>query len=362
MRRAPGALGFLLTKVKILHICAAVKGSGRRGVTISANRLVATAFHPILGGTLLGGNRLDHAEHARGRMRTAAYTLLALVAFAANSILCRLALRHASIDAASFSALRLSAGAATLLLLMTRTRREAAPASGIAGARAANPGIAAAPPNGSWLSASMLFLYAVPFSFAYSGLTAGTGALILFGSVQATMILGAVRSGERANPLQWLGLALAVAGLVYLLLPGLAAPPLRSAALMAVAGVAWGIYSLRGRGAANPLAQTAGNFARSVPLALGVLLAARPHLSILPEGAWLAVASGALASGLGYVLWYAALRGLTAMNAAVVQLSVPVLAAAGGVLFLAESITARLVLAAGMVLGGIALAIAARAR
>ncbi|HET9950317.1 MAG TPA: DMT family transporter [Candidatus Eisenbacteria bacterium] len=301
---------------------------------------------------------MAHAQQAGGRARTAAYTLLALVAFAANSILCRLALRHASIDAATFSAIRLSAGAATLLLLVAWTRRDMdGAATAAAGARA----ISGAKSNGSWTSASMLFLYAIPFSFAYNGLSAGTGALILFGSVQATMILGALRSGERANPLQWLGLAVAVAGLVYLLLPGLAAPPLRSAALMAVAGVAWGIYSLRGRGAANPLAQTSGNFARSVPLALGVLLVARPHVAILPSGAWLAVASGALASGLGYVLWYAALRGLTAMRAAVVQLSVPVLAAAGGVLFLAESITARLVLAAAMVLGGIALALAARA-
>ena len=299
---------------------------------------------------------MAHAEHSGGRARTAAYTIFALVAFAANSILCRLALRHASIDAATFSAIRLSAGAATLLLLMAWTRRDVG-AAGAAVSTGAAPNT-----NGSWTSAAMLFLYAIPFSFAYTGLGAGTGALILFGSVQATMILGALRSGERANPLQWLGLSLAIAGLVYLFLPGLAAPPLHSAVLMAIAGIAWGLYSLRGRGAVNPLAQTSGNFARSVPLALGVLLVARPHGTILPEGAWLAVASGALASGLGYVLWYAALRGLTAMRAAVVQLSVPVLAAAGGVLFLAESITARLVLATGMILGGIALALAARAK
>jgi len=287
-----------------------------------------------------------HAELAGGRARTASYTILALVAFAANSILCRLALRHASIDAATFSAIRLSAGAAMLLPLVAWTRRDAGGLSNVAG---------------SWGSATMLFLYAVPFSFAYVGLSAGTGALILFGAVQATMILGAVRSGERASPLQWLGLAIAIAGLTYLMLPGLAAPPLHSAALMAVAGVAWGIYSLRGRGSANPLAQTAGNFARAVPLALGVLLVARAHVAMAPAGVWLAVASGAIASGVGYVLWYAALRGLASMSAAVVQLSVPALAAAGGVLFLAESITARLVLAAAMILGGIALALAARA-
>ena len=299
---------------------------------------------------------MAHAEHAGGRARTAVYTVLALVAFAANSILCRLALRHATIDAATFSAIRLGAGAATLLLLVAGTRRRVDAAQNVVLAKSP------AAQYGSWTSAAALFLYAIPFSFAYNGLSAGTGALILFGSVQATMILGALRSGERANRLQWAGLLLAVAGLVYLLLPGLASPPLRSAALMAVAGIAWGLYSLRGRGAANPLAQTSGNFARSVPLALGVLLVVRPHAPIFPEGVWLAVASGALASGLGYVVWYAALRGLTAMRAAVVQLSVPVLAAAGGVLFLAESISVRLVLAAAMILGGIALALAARAR
>ena len=292
---------------------------------------------------------MTHAEIARSQIRpiTVLCTILALIAFAANSILCRVALRHAAIDTATFSAIRLSAGAATLLLLLASTQRRAGIATSL---------------KGSWTSSAMLFLYAIPFSFAYNGLSAGTGALILFGSVQATMILGALRSGERANALQWFGLVLAVGGLVYLMLPGLASPPLHSAALMAIAGVAWGFYSLRGRGATNPLAQTSGNFARSVPMALGVLLIVRPHATIDSRGVWLAVASGALASGVGYVLWYAALRGLTSMRAAVVQLSVPILAAAGGVLFLAESITSRLVLAAGMILGGIALALAARSK
>ena len=290
---------------------------------------------------------MTHADTAPIRPTTIACTLLALIAFAANSILCRLALRHGAIDAASFSTIRLGAGAATLLLLSASTRR---------GARA-TPNVA-----GSWTSAAMLFLYAIPFSFAYNGLTAGTGALLLFGSVQATMILGAVRSGERASALQGVGLLLAIGGLVYLMLPGLAAPPLSSALLMAVAGIAWGLYSLRGRGTADALAQTSGNFLRSVPMAVAVLLIVRPHAAIAPWGVWLAVASGALASGVGYVLWYAALRGLTAMSAAAVQLSVPVLAAAGGVLFLAEALTARLLVAAALILGGIALALAARRR
>ena len=273
---------------------------------------------------------------------TAACTLFALVCFAANSILCRLALRHAEIDAATFSAVRLASGAATLAILAFATRR------------GANEGPALA---GSWRSASLLFLYAIPFSFAYNGLTAGTGALILFGCVQATMIAGALRLGERPHPLQWLGLLAAVGGLVYLVLPGLAAPPPASAALMAVAGIAWGFYSLRGRGVPNPLAQTAGNFMRSAPLALVVAWIAWPHHVVTSNGVWLALASGAVASGLGYVAWYAALPRLAATSAAVVQLSVPILAAAAGVLVLAETISVRLALATVFILGGIALAL-----
>jgi drug/metabolite transporter (DMT)-like permease len=267
------------------------------------------------------------------------YTTLALVAFAANSVLCRLALRDGAIDAASFSAIRLISGAATLLLLTTGHSKTAWRV------------------DGSWTSAALLFLYAVPFSFAYLGLSAGTGALILFGSVQLTMMVSALRSGERPRPLQWLGIGLACAGLVYLVLPGLTAPPLGSAALMALAGCAWGFYSLRGRAATNPLAQTTSNFVRAVPMVLAVSALALPQLHVEPRGALLAVASGALASALGYVVWYTALRGLTATRAAVVQLAVPVLAAAGGVVLLAEMVTHQLVLSAAMVLGGIALAL-----
>jgi drug/metabolite transporter (DMT)-like permease len=264
------------------------------------------------------------------------------VAFASNSVLCRIALRHATIDAATFSTIRLTAGAVTLLLVTAWMRRGASLV------------------EGSWISAGMLFLYAVPFSFAYTRLNTGTGALILFGCVQLTMMISALWSGERPHPLQWFGLGLALGGLVYLVLPGLEAPSFAGAALMAVAGISWGVYSLRGRSAADALVQTTNNFVRSVPLVLAVSLLTLPGFYIQRAGVLLAVASGALASGLGYVVWYAALRGLTATRAAVVQLLVPILAALGGVIFLAEAISLRLVLSAVIVLGGIALALVGR--
>ena len=275
-------------------------------------------------------------------MRTIYWTALALVAFAANSILCRMALRHATIDAATFSTIRLTAGAVTLLLVNALVQKGPAPA------------------KASWLSAAMLFLYAVPFSFAYTRLNTGTGALVLFGCVQLTMMIAALWSGERPHPLQWLGLSLALGGLIYLVLPGLEAPSFAGAALMALAGFSWGVYSLRGRNASNPLAQTTNNFARAIPLVLAVNLLSLPQFSAQRQGVLLAVASGAFASGLGYVAWYAALRGLTATRAAVVQLMVPILAALGGVVFLAEVISGRLLLSSVLVLGGIALALIGR--
>lgn len=274
-------------------------------------------------------------------MRTAAYATLALLAFAANSVLCRLALSGGTIDAASFSTIRLAAGAITLLLVTTMTGERVAA-------------------SGSWTSSAVLFLYAVPFSFAYTRLSTGTGALILFGSVQLTMMGGALRSGERPRPVQWLGLGLAFAGLLYLVRPGLAAPSPAAAALMALAGLSWGVYSLRGRGAATPLVQTTANFVRAVPFVLIVSVATVSELHIGRTGALLALASGAIASGLGYVIWYLALPRLTAARAAVVQLAVPVLAAAGGAIVLGEVISGRLVVAAAMVLGGIALALVGR--
>jgi len=208
----------------------------------------------------------------------------------------------------------------------------------------------------------MLFLYAVPFSFAYTRLSTGTGALILFGSVQLTMMSVALWSGERPHPLQWLGLAAALGGLVYLVLPGIEAPSLVGALLMAVAGFSWGVYSIRGRTAANPLAQTTSNFVRSIPFVVAVSLVTLPSFYVQSRGVVLAIASGALASGVGYVVWYEALRGLTSTRAAVVQLLVPVLAALGGVLFLAEAISSRLVLSGVLVLGGIGLALVGRER
>jgi drug/metabolite transporter (DMT)-like permease len=272
-------------------------------------------------------------------VRTFSCTIVALAAFAANSILCRLALRTGSIDPASFLTVRIAAGAAMLLLVTASAREQAAVRSG------------------SWGGAALLILYGVPFSFAYLQLSAGTGALILFGAVQLTMMGSALTSGERPAPTQCLGVALAAAGLVYLVLPGLAAPPLTGALLMAVAGVAWGLYSLQGRGAGNPLAQNTSNFVRALPLVIAANLIALQQAHVTGAGLLLAVASGALASGLGYVVWYIALRGLTAARAAVVQLAVPVIAAAGGVLFLSEALSRRLIVAAVMILGGIALAL-----
>jgi drug/metabolite transporter (DMT)-like permease len=269
--------------------------------------------------------------------RTTALTAAAMVAFAANSLLCRAALRDTTIDPASFTSLRLLSGAA-MLWLLSHWRSQG------------GPGLA-----GSWRSALALFAYAAAFSFAYVTLPAGTGALLLFGAVQATMILGGWRAGERISMRQGLGLAMAFLGLVILVLPGISAPPAAGAMLMLLAGIAWGLYSLRGRGAGDPTATTAGNFVRAVPMALVTSLLLFPQLRTDPLGAIYALLSGAIASGLGYALWYTALRGLRATSAASVQLSVPVLAALGGVAFLGESVTLRLLLAALAILGGIAL-------
>jgi drug/metabolite transporter (DMT)-like permease len=274
-------------------------------------------------------------------VRVVALTVLALTAFAANSVLCRAALGGGTIDAASFSALRLLSGALILWLLVTL-----------------RPGRTTL--GGSWPSATSLFLYAVPFSFAYESLATGTGALILFGAVQATMLIAAVRSGERPSSLQWLGLLTAIGGLVYLVLPGVSAPDPLGSALMTVAGISWGFYSLRGRAATDPLGETAGNFARSLPMMALVSAASLGALRVDAAGALLAVTSGALASGVGYAIWYAALPGLTAARAATVQLSVPVLAAAGGVIFMVEAVTPRLAIASVLILGGVALALLKR--
>ena len=211
--------------------------------------------------------------------------------------------------------------------------------------------------SGSWLSAFFLFAYAICFSLAYLDLTAGTGALILFGSVQLTMIAVTLFRGERPPPLEWLGLALAVGGLVYLVFPGLASPPLYSSLLMAAAGASWGFYTLQGKTSGDPLANTTGNFVRSIPM---IAVAAIPFLSkihLSNRGILLAVLSGAVTSGIGYTVWYAALKYHTATRAAVLQLAVPIIAAVVGIVFLAEAANVRLLIAAALILGGISLTI-----
>jgi drug/metabolite transporter (DMT)-like permease len=276
--------------------------------------------------------------------RTLALTALALVAFAANSLLCRMALQPPAIDAATFASVRVVSGALALALVL---HVQASPRSA---------------PHADWLAAILLFAYVALFSFAYLTLSAGTGALILFGAVQVTMFGAGLRAREPFAPVAWLGLALAAAGLVGLVLPGLSAPPLSGALLMGAAGVAWGGYTLRGRTASHPLAATAGNFLRAAlpALVLSLLLARRAHASV--TGLACAVLSGALTSGLGYVIWYAALAHMSSLRAATVQLAVPPLAAFAGVLVLAEPVTTRLVIASTAILGGIALVLVTRGR
>lgn len=270
--------------------------------------------------------------------RTITLTVFAMIAFAGNSLLCRAALKHTSIDAASFTAIRLISGA-VMLWLLVKMRRTA-------------PG-----GKGNWLSAVALFIYAAGFSFAYVSLPAATGALLLFGAVQATMIGHGIWAGERLRRLQLVGLVLAFGGIVGLLLPGLSAPPLYGSLLMLGAGVAWGVYSLRGKGAGDPLNITAGNFLRaaSISIILSALMLNGASWDI--AGFWYAVSSGALASGIGYAIWYTVLPALKATSAATVQLSVPVIAALGGIMLLGEPLSLRLVLASLAILGGIALVI-----
>ena len=278
-------------------------------------------------------------------MRAALLTLLALVAFAGNSVLCRVALSDASIDAASFSTVRLISGAIALLAILHLTTR---------GARSAS--------HGSWISAAALFLYAICFSFAYLSLDTGMGALILFGMVQATMVAGALWAGDRPTMPEWIGWLLAMVGFIYLVSPGLTAPSPLGSLLMAIAGIAWGIYSLRGHNEASPLAGTTYNFVRSIPFVILVSIFTFSDLRLSTRGVVLAIASGAITSGVGYAIWYTALRSISSMQAAMVQLSVPALAAAGGVLFLSESVSLRLFLSGLLILGGIFLAIFGKTR
>jgi drug/metabolite transporter (DMT)-like permease len=275
-------------------------------------------------------------------VRTALLTAAAMVAFAANSLLCRAALRGGAIDAASFTAIRLTTGAVVLVLLVLARK------SSVRG-------------TGSWPSMLALAGYAVAFSYAYLQIGAAAGALILFGSVQLTMIAGGLLRGERPTIQQWLGWLVAVGGLVVINAPGLDPPPPRGAALMAAAGIAWGVYSLRGKGVTKPLLMTAGNFARSIPIAaLLVAIAFATHVHTSPSGIALAAASGAIASGLGYSIWYAAVPSLGATRAALVQLSVPVITALAAVTILGEPLKNNVLAGGAAIVGGLAIALVRR--
>jgi drug/metabolite transporter (DMT)-like permease len=289
-------------------------------------------------------------------------TLLAMIAFASNSLICRAALKQSSIDPATFTFVRIFSGALALWFLMKGRRMMIVD-------RTATPLVESFSSSspithdsslcyGNWISALTLLIYAAGFSFAYTSLSAGTGALLLFGAVQATMILWGLHKGERLDTIQIVGFIVAATGLVVLLFPGLSAPPLIGSILMLGAGVAWGIYSLRGKGKENPVSATAGNFVRAVPFAaaVGIIFVRSAHVDA--TGVTFAIISGAITSGFGYVIWYSALPGLKAASAAIVQLSVPVLATTGGILLLGEPITLRYMLASVAVLGGIALVVA----
>jgi drug/metabolite transporter (DMT)-like permease len=273
------------------------------------------------------------------------YTTTAMLAFAGNSIICRLALRDSAIDPASFTAIRLGSGAVALLIISFLARRP----TELRG-------------HGSWISASLLFVYALGFSYAYISLSAGAGALILFGFVQATMILSGLHAGDRPSSGEWFGWILASIGLIWLLLPGEEAPPLTGSALMATAGVAWGLYSIRGRAETDALVATTANFTYSIGMVAILVAITAANVEISALGVTLAIASGALTSGLGYVIWYAALEYLSTMQAALVQLSVPAIATAGGIFLLAESVSLQFVLSSMLVLGGISLAMTRKSR
>ncbi len=275
--------------------------------------------------------------------RTLLLTALAMLAFAGNSLLCRVALRDTTIDPASFTGLRILAGALTLWLLLRigKSRQSA---------------------GGDWLSALALFGYAASFSYAYISLDAGAGALLLFGAVQLSMLTWGLLRGERFSGGQIAGLLLALSGLLILLLPGSSTPALDGALLMLLSGVTWGIYSLRGRGASNPLAATAGNFIKAVPLAAVLCLVTLGQQRWDAPGVVYALLSGALTSGVGYAIWYTALPGLAAIQAASVQLSVPLLTAIAGAVLLGEALTATLTVSGAAILSGIAMVLSIRHR
>ncbi len=271
-------------------------------------------------------------------MSTPLYTLLALLAFAGNSVLCRLALSDNIIDGASFTAVRLISGIVvlSLIFLISNTDKKYDNTA-----------------KGSWKSSLLLFIYAVTFSFAYNSLDTGVGALVLFASVQITMILTSLFTGNKLTIFDALGVTLAGFGFLYLVMPNLTTPSLLGFILMAISGIAWGLYTLAGKGSNNPLADTTYNFLRTLPFIILLIALCYPNLHLSQQGILLAVLSGGLASGLGYTIWYSALTGLSSIQAAVVQLLVPIIAAMGGIFFAEEPLSLRLVIASIMVLGGI---------
>lgn len=266
-----------------------------------------------------------------------------MIAFAANSVLCRLALGNNTIDASSFTILRLLSGTLVLMTIIGLKYNKKRTTS-----------------KGSWVASSMLFLYAITFSFAYITLDTGTGALIMFGSVQITILLLSFITGTRLHLSEWTGVAIAFTGFVYLVLPGVTSPSLAGFILMTIAGFAWGIYTLKGQGSDAPLMDTSYNFLRTMPFVIILTIIALQNVSFTTEGIILAVLSGGIASGIGYMIWYVALGGLSSTQAAVVQLSVPVLAAMGGVIFMSEAVTLRLTISSLLILGGILLVVLGR--
>lgn len=282
---------------------------------------------------------------SQSTLTTLSFTVLALIAFAANSVFCRLALGAQTIDAAGFTVIRLLSGAVVLYIILKSGSKSRRNKSAVAG---------------SWIASLLLFLYAITFSYAYLTLDTGTGALVLFGSVQITMIFVSLIKGSRLHVSEWLGVVLAFTGFVYLVLPNASTPSVSGFILMTIAGISWGMYTLKGRESVNPLIDTAYNFLRTVPMVLLVLIFTVFNMHYSAEGILLAVLSGVIASGIGYSIWYKALAGLAATQAAVVQLLVPVIAAIGGVVFVAEPITLRLTLSGLMILGGILLVVAGR--
>lgn len=275
-------------------------------------------------------------------IKTIVFTTCALIAFAANSVLCRLALGDETIDAASFTIIRLLSGAITLLLIMKLGSSTTASS------------------KGSWTAAFMLFLYAASFSYAYITLDTGTGALILFGTVQITIILITIFTGGRLSTIEWTGAFIAFSGFVYLVLPNVSTPSFSGFVLMTISGIGWGVYTLKGRESQNPLADTTKNFTLTIPLVVVLALVTFQTVQITADGVLLAIASGAIASGMGYTIWYSALGGLSAIQSSIVQLLVPVFAAFGGVIFVSETISLRLIISALLILGGILIVVLGR--